>query len=459
MDLSLQYGQQLLSNLVSEDGRIQRIAEALGKDADVYLVGGTVRDALLGIPPKDLDLAVATAPSEVLQALVKAGIHCIPTGLKHQTVTAVPDGFGNVEITTFRGPGMTPAGGAVIGSSIEEDLKYRDFTINALAFSVRDKKIVDVSNGLSDLTNKILRAVGNAKARFSEDPLRAIRLVRFQAQLGYSMEAGTREAAKEARNALESVSVERLREEFSKILISVRPAEGLMNLLELGFLDLYSPELVTCVDFEQNRFHRADVFRHTLEVVQNTEPDLVLRLAALFHDIGKPPTLSVEGEDRHFFLHEKVGAEMTEEILTRLKYPNSIVDQVVTLVRTHMRPLDAGPPGLRRLLRDTGELYPAWRKLKESDALACRVDPDEYRTRLEVFDKAIAEVQAGPKLSPLSSLAIDGNDLIEMGMKPGRPMGDLLRALHEKVLDDPALNVRETLLDLASEMSGLKGTR
>ena len=174
-----------------------------------------------------------------------------------------------------------------------------------------------------------------------------------------------------------------------------------------------------------------------------TNSNLVLRLAALLHDVGKPATLSVDEQgERHFYLHEDVGAKMAQEILFRLRASGEIADQVSTLIKTHMRPLDAGPGGLRRLLRDTGDLYSLWRELKEADASACKIDPENLRQQFVDFDTNMAEVLKGPKVSPLKSLAINGNDLQEIGVPFVRQIGELLRALHERVLDDPALNER-----------------
>ena len=422
-------------------------------DADLHLVGGSVRDALLGLPNYDLDLATALTPLEIVARLERADIRVVATGLKHQTVTAVPvSGGPNVEITTFRGPGLSPNGGVIASNSIVEDLCYRDFTINAMALNLLSGELIDPHCAVDDLKQLTLKAVGSPHERYSEDPLRMLRLLRLACRLDLNIEAQTLATVRKDGPLLKTVSIERVRDEFSKLLVSPHPGRGLRLLARLDLLVHFLPELIPCIDFEQNRFHPLDVFEHTISVVEKTSSDLVLRLSALFHDIGKPPTLSIDAEtgDRHFFRHESIGAEMTATLMERLRYPHRTIDAVVTLVATHMRPLEAGPGGLRRLLRDTGELFPAWRELKEADAASCAMDPEVLSSQLRIFDTAMIEVQAGPAVSPLKNLALNGHDVLSAGVPAGPQVGLALRALHERVLDDPSLNTRERLLEILS---------
>ena len=424
-------------------------------EPELFLVGGTVRDALLGLEGHgDYDLAIGLPPETILAKLESSGVHVIPTGLRHQTVTAV---FENpkrhVEITTFRGPGMNPLGGVVQSDSIETDLAYRDFTINAMAFGLREKKLIDPLQGAEDLSRRLIRCCGDARKRFQEDPLRILRAVRIASVLGFSISPETAAEISSQAAMLAKVSMERIRDEVERILLAPGIRRGFEMLAEFGLLIWCIPELVPSVGCEQNRFHSADVYHHTLDVVENTEPDLILRLSALFHDVGKPHTISIDEVtgDRHFFKHETVGADITVEALKRLKFSNEIIDATSQLVRTHMRPTDAGAPGLRRLLRDTGEYYDRWRALKEADTLATNIDRNAFREHIADFDRRMEEVKRGPKLSPLSSLAIRGSDLLELGMKQCPQIGEILRALHEQVLDDPSLNSRETLLEIVRE--------
>lgn len=451
--------QKRLHNL-REEPRVKRLCSVLGSDAQLHLVGGTVRDALLDIPCQDLDLASRLLPAEISDRLEAADIRIIPTGLKHQTVTTVPiAGQGGVEITTFRGPHISPEGGVKAVDSIEEDLHYRDFTINALAFDLETGSLIDCTGGIDDLRDKIVRAVGDPADRYAEDPLRILRMIRFACQDDFVLEEHTKLASMEFARCIPEISVERVRDEFSKVILSENPSRGVSLLHELGFLEHFLPEIEAFYDFEQNEYHYLDLFNHTLEVVEKTPSDLVLRLSALFHDVGKPVTLSVDEQGvRHFFRHECIGTDMTRDILERLRYPRSLTEQVATLVSTHMRPLTAGPGGLRRLLRDTGELFPLWRKLKEADTTSINVDQEEVRKELDAFDQGIEEVKKGPQVSPLKSLAVNGNDLLSLGIPEGPEVGRVLRALHERVLDDPELNERETLLELAREMHEDSGT-
>lgn len=442
------------------DPRVKKLLTALGEEAQLHIVGGTVRDAYLGKTNADIDLASAFPPEILTERLLKQGIKLIPTGLKHQTVTTVPlDGLPGIEITSFRGPHLSPLGGAIVSNSIDEDLKYRDFTVNAMAYDLSSSRFLDPQGGMADLEQKILRAVGNAKERFAEDPLRTLRLVRFATTLDLIPDPETFSAAQASVLELEHVSVERIREEFNKTLLSNSPKMGIRLLLTLGAMDYIIPEILTFVGFEQNTYHTADLLTHTLEVLQKTSPVLPLRLAALLHDVGKPPSLTIDepSGDRHFYRHEVIGAAMSRKILRYLRYSNELVDAVCTLVSTHMRPIEAGAGGMRRLLRDTSELFPLWRELKYCDASSCKIDIETLQQRLEKFDQDMAKIQQGPELSPLSSLAISGRDLLEAGLKEGPIIGEILRALHERVLDSPELNEKLTLLALAQEMGKLKG--
>lgn len=450
--------QEAIQPLV-DDPRIELIDRALGPDAALCLVGGTLRDTLRS-PNKignvsDLDLSSILSPAEARERLNSAGLRVIPTGLKHQTLTVLAkENTAPVELTTFRSLGMRPEGGVVHGQTIEEDLSYRDFTVNALAYVIREKRLVASEQALEDLRHSILRTVGDPAQRFSEDPLRILRLVRLASEHGFSIERTGFATATQMVKLLCGVSAERVREEFSRTLLSCRPADGFRNLQALGALQLFWPEISVFHGFEQNSYHKADLFEHTLEVVERSSSELTLRLAALFHDVGKPPTLSVdEAGERHFYRHESVGIPLAREALSRLRYPNQVIDDVCTLVATHMRPLVAGAAGLRRILRDTGELYPSWRALKESDSLACKIDSATVAQQLADFDATMLSIQNEPKVSALSNLAIRGQDLLELGIEAGPAIGKILRALHERVLDEPSQNDKATLLVLAKELA------
>lgn len=462
------------------DCRVKALGEAL-TPAELYLVGGCVRDALLCRPIHDIDLATNLTPEQLRSTLETKGFRVIPTGLKHQTVTVLLESHPHpVEITTFRSKGISNASPQSIGASIEEDLQYRDFTINALAVRVGDpQKVLSVQGAVQDISSRTIRAVGDARERFEEDPLRLLRMVRLAVELGCSIEEKTLTEATASASSIQSVAVERIRDEFSRIVCSPHPSRGVQLLHTSNLLQQFLPELSKCAGFAQNRFHHLDVFDHSLLVVDNTlallendasassngenhleseltiseEQRLILGLAALLHDIGKVETLSTDDQgERHFYRHESIGADMAREILSRLYYPNRVVEQVYRLISTHMRPLGAGPAGLRRLLRDTGEVFSMWRLLKEGDASACLMDPLQLAKELAEFDREIAHIRSQPDVSPLKNLAINGSDILALGLAEGPQVGVILRALHEMVLDDPELNQRETLLQRAKHL-------
>ncbi len=437
--------------LIETSKKISRIVSAL--DSKCYIVGGMVRNALLNIEKGDIDLTCKLSPEDMLERL--SDFRVIPTGLQHQTITVVnnieeSDDKENIEITSFRTLGMSPEGGLKLGESIEEDLSCRDFNINAIAYDIKNNRIIDPYNGLKDLENKVIQAVQDPKTRFSEDPLRIMRMLRFSSELDFEIESSTLGAAKDLYLELKKCSIERIREEFSKLLIGKNPSRAIALMQEIGIMDLFIPEFSTCYSFEQNKYHHKDVFFHTLDVIENIEPKLLLRLSAFFHDIGKPPSLSVDEQgERHFYKHEHIGADMTKEIMKRLKYPNKLTKEVAILVHTHMRPTQAGKPGLRRILRDTEPVFSEWRKLKEADSLAVRDDVEELNKELQEFDIAIEEVKNESFESPFANLAINGDDLIELGLEPSIQFKEILSELQEDVLDNPELNNKAELIKRA----------
>lgn len=439
---------------LSADPRLALISEALG-DAQVFLVGGCVRDHLLRRSQGDLDLAVNLLPQEMTARFQKAGIKVIPTGLQHQTITVVPIAQQPaLELTTFRSAGISATQASSFGTSIEEDLQYRDFTINAMAVAYGQSELIDPLNGLADLEANCIRCVADPLQRFTEDPLRIIRMVRIAVQLGFEIDEASSDAARSSCALLQRTAIERFRDEFTKILLSPQPARGLRLLRDLGVLELFVPELQAMVGFEQNDFHYLDLFEHSLAVLEGCPPEIHLRLAALFHDLGKISTLSIDEQgQRHFYKHEHVGATEAKEVLTRLLYSHRLIRDVVTLIQTHMRPLTAGAAGVRRILRDTEGLYPQWRELKIRDAEACLFDTEVLAKQLTNFDAQVAEIKSQPDVSPLRNLAINGNDLLALGLNPGPRIGRILRALHEEVLDTPEKNQREYLLKRAKEIS------
>ena len=430
---------------------VQCLLQYLGSHASLHLVGGTVREAFIqgGAEQPDLDIACAYPPEKTHHLLEAQGIRVIDTGIRHGTLTALVQGQ-SVEITTFRKPGARNQ--AVYSESIAEDLQGRDFTMNAMAWDLNSNTLLDPHGGYQDLKHQCARAVGTAKERFLEDPLRILRLVRFGPARGFSVDPATAQAAQACLEQLSLVSVERVRVELEKILCSVSPAQALRTMQAWGLLSRILPELDAAVGCVQNRFHTEDVFSHTLSVVQATEPDLILRLTALFHDAGKPATLSVGADgERHFYEHEVLSESLCVQAMQRLKFSNDQIQQVRTLVRLHMRPVECGPAGIRRLMRDLGPLFSKWREFKVADAPPV-MPLSEVQARMHHFDSLVTaekqRIAQGQRQRP----AVNGDDLIALGFVPGPLLGRALRQLEELVLEDPACNIRDVLLKKALEL-------
>ena len=430
------------------DKEVSYRLEVLSEHADLYLVGGMVRDAFLGCELKDLDLAMSLTPDKAMSLLEEKSVRAIGTGIEHGTIT-IPAGDHSIEFTTFRKPSSRHQ--TEYGTSIEEDLSGRDFTINAIAFDPFKEEFIDPFDGIKHIEEGVLKAVGDPKERFLEDPLRMLRMIRFGPAQGRTVDTETFSVVGELAESLKSVSVERIREELLRILSSEFPHEGIRALLDTRLLPVVIPELVPSVGMEQNEWHFHDVFEHTLWVLERSEDDLLLRVACLLHDIGKPDTLTVDEDgNRHFYNHEHVGAEMAEQFLARLKFSKKDTKVVTSLVKHHMRPLDCGPAGVRRIMRDLGEEFDRWLLIKRADAPP--VMPEEefeqlYGEFLELV-KSERERLAGPAYG---KLALSGADLLQLGYSEGPHIGEALSRCEDAVIEDPEKNNRDTLLKIAKE--------
>lgn len=442
--------------------RLHRLQAALGQDAQLTLVGGAVRDELLGRPHADWDLATALLPEAVMARARTAGLRVIPTGLQHGTVTVILDGE-PVEITTFRSDGDYRDGrrpeSVRLGVSLVEDLARRDFTINAMAQPLEGGGLVDPHGGQSDLREGVVRAVGDPLQRFAEDGLRPLRACRFAAQLGFRIEAATLAAIPARLEVARKVAVERVFVELTKLLAGSHPEIGLERLRESGLLGLWLPELVPMKNCGQNRHHRFDVWDHTLEVVRLAPPDPALRWAALLHDSGKPGTWTKEeGEDVHFYGHEARSLEIAGAILDRLKAGHALVKEVQALVRHHgTHPEPAWSDGAcRRFLKrlaDDGLALERWAVFRLADQRAKGIeDPEREPRHQAVVSRLEALAAARPPLTA-RDLALDGDALMALAGRKGGPwLGALQGQLLEGVLEDPARNTRETLELMAREM-------
>ncbi|MBF8983517.1 CCA tRNA nucleotidyltransferase [Lutibacter sp. B2] len=414
-----------------------------------YIVGGCVRDSIIDRNPNDWDLCTNCEPDKIVE--IFNAYKVIPTGLKHGTVTIVVD-HEQFEVTTYRIDkeyidGRHPKE-VEFTNSLKEDLKRRDFTINAMAYNCKDG-LIDYYDGMTDILNEKIRSVGNPIERFSEDYLRMIRAIRFSTQLEYNIEVETSKAIKKLSENITNISSERIREEINKILLSEKPSRGFKLLNETGLLKYILPELQACIQFDQkNPFHDKDVFEHIMSVLDHTEKDLVLRIAALLHDIGKPKCFTLdENHIGHFYNHHMIGMDITEDILKRLKYDNKTAEGVKILVKEHMCTYDkVTPKAVKRLINRVGLDYiERLFKLQIADIKGSK-EPHDFSSVKRVKELCRKVINEKQPIS-VKDLDINGYDLIQLGITRGKEMGVLLNDLLEKVLDNPALNEKELLIN------------
>lgn len=418
---------------------------------EAYAVGGCVRDSILGREPEDWDITTSATPQQV-KALFR---RTVDTGLKHGTVTVLL-GSSSFEVTTYRIDGIYEdnrhPSAVTFTRNLTEDLKRRDFTINAMAYN-EQVGLVDEFEGLRDMEQKTIRCVGNPKERFSEDALRMMRAVRFAAQLSYKIEADTKAAISLLASHLQTISPERIQTELLKLMLSDHP-DYLEAAYETGITAQILPEFDVCMETKQNNIHHnTTVGRHILRALCKTEAIKEERLALLFHDMGKPLTKKTDekGVD-HFYGHGEKGEEMTLQIMKRLKFDNNTIHKVARLVRFHDYPITPDARGVRRAVARIGEdLFSSFLHVAAADVLA----QSDYRRKEKVealthVGELYKEILAAKNCLSLKNLAVTGTDLIAQGMTPGKEMGQVLQGLLEDVIDNPEHNQREYLLHLAA---------
>lgn len=431
---------------------------------EAFIVGGCVRDSVLGKTPNDWDITTSARPEQVKTIFGRT----VDTGIEHGTVTVIVDRIhaGNeikdavpytFEVTTYRVDGeyrdhRRPAE-VTFTASLEEDLKRRDFTINAMAYN-DEEGIVDIFGGMDDLEKGIIRCVGSAGERFDEDALRILRAVRFAAQLGFVIEEETKLAMVKQAKFLKDISAERIQVELTKLITSPYP-DKLIDAYELGLTAIILPEFDAMMKTEQNNpYHQYNVGIHTIKVMENVPPDKILRYSALLHDSGKPSTRTTDDEGvDHFYEHPEASEKIAKAVLRRLKLDNDTIDRTCKLVANH----DFGINGVskkqfRRFLSRLGaEYFEELMSLKEADIAG----QSKYRLkeRLEVLDSMHSfyeEIVENSYCLTIKDLAIDGRYLIEvLGMTPGKQMGVILKRLLDCVLESPELNTVERLTELA----------
>lgn len=424
------------------------------KGYEAYIVGGCVRDSLLNRTPSDWDITTNAKPKTVVDIFENLGHRVIPTGMKHGTITIMIDGVG-YEVTTYRVDGEYDDNRhpkkVTFTNSLKEDLSRRDFAINAMAYSPKNG-LIDIYGGIDDLSNKEIRCVGNAIERFSEDALRMIRAIRFSCQLGFELTQSVINAICDLSSNIKSVSAERVREEFCKILASDKVTDGICHLGQSGLMWYIIPELYATLKFKQhNKHHDKDIFWHTLSVVENVEPKLELRLSALLHDIGKSKCFSKDENDvGHFYNHARISADMSKEILKRLKFDNKTIDEVGKLIYSHMISTDLNTKSIKKLINRVGKnnIYNLI-ELMISDRKGCAKGYRNYDDILELKNKVSKILNEKQPLS-VKDLDINGYDLIKLGYK-GREIGEMLDILLASVLESPELNSREVLLQMTTK--------
>lgn len=419
---------------------------------EAYAVGGCVRDSIMGRTPDDWDIATSADPQEVKKLFRRT----VDTGIQHGTVTVMLQKTG-YEVTTYRIDGEYEDNRhpkqVVFTKSLEEDLKRRDFTVNAMAYHPKDG-LIDLFDGLGDMEKKCIRCVGHAGERFSEDALRIMRGVRFSAQFGYMIEDETTQAARELSENLKSVSAERIQVELVKLLISDHP-DFLRTAWELGITKIVLPEFDACMETPQNNPHHCySVGEHTLQCLRFVRADKILRLTMLLHDIGKPLTRTTDekGKD-HFKKHPGESARIAEDILRRLKFDNDTMRKVCRLVKYHDWSIDLESDVkisvVRRLIAGIGEdAFPDMFEINRADLLTqssyLREEKLAKQQRLEALYREIRE--KGECLS-LRELAVGGRDLLEKGLNPGKEVGEILQRMFADVLEHPEHNKKEYLLN------------
>ena len=425
--------------------RIIRTVEAAGYEA--YAVGGCVRDALLGRTAHDWDVTTSAKP-EIIKSLFE---HTVDTGIKHGTVTVL-QGKTGYEVTTYRLDGIYLDGRhpekVEYTSLLSEDLKRRDFTINAMAYHPQ-KGLVDLFDGRKDLENRVIRCVGNPIERFTEDALRMMRAVRFSAQLDFSVEEKTQAAIKMLCANIRKVSHERIADELIKTITSEHP-ERFLNMYELGLTRYIMPEfdrMVACT--QNNRYHCYTVGIHTIKVLENVPADKVLRLAALLHDVGKLTTKTVENGTDHFFGHCIESVRIGRGILKNLKLDNDTINKVCILIRHHDPEFPPTENGVRRLMHEvTPALMPALIALMRADVEGKSSAARLTAGNIDLYEKLYKEIEERGDCIYIKDLAVSGSDLINVGVKKGEDIGKCLNNLLEIVMDEPEKNKKETLLNI-----------
>lgn len=435
-------------------GDVKKIIQTLQEAGyEAYAVGGCVRDSLLGRIPSDWDITTSAEPAEVKRLFRRT----FDTGIQHGTVTVLFDKTG-YEVTTYRIDGRYEDGRhpaeVTFTPNLEEDLKRRDFTVNAMAYN-DEAGLIDCFGGAEDLEKGVIRCVGEPAERFHEDALRIMRAVRFAAQLDARIEESTATAIRKLAPTLTRISAERIQVELVKLLISDHP-EKMRDLYALGITAVILPEFDRIMETEQNNPHHCySVGEHTIHTLMNVENSKVLRLTMLFHDFGKAETRTTDekGID-HFYGHPQISTKMAGKIMRRLKFDTDTMNRVCRLVEKHDVSVEPTPKAVRHAASGMGtELFPLFLQVKKADTLG---QSDYLRRekldRIQKVEQIYRDILQREECLSLKQLALNGRDLIALGVQPGQEMGDLLESMLQMVLDDPARNDRAFLTEYIKKL-------
>ena len=416
-----------------------------------YLVGGAVRSYISGVKPSDYDFATDALPDQIISIFKNV----IPTGIDHGTVTVRFEGM-ELEVTTFRIDGTYTNSrhpdSIAYSASIYEDLKRRDFTINAMAIDPITDKLIDPQNGKKDLKDKIIRAIGIPEERFAEDGLRVLRACRFASQLQFTIEEKTLKGMMQEASRLNLISSERIRDEITHILLSEKPSTAFYIMKETEVFKYVIPELLEGVGMMQKGMHKFDVFEHSIIAADFAEKDIIIRLAALLHDVGKPRCLAFKDGEPTFYNHDIISAKMAEEILIRLKFPKYVIKETIHLIKLHMFNYSEewSDSAVRRFISKAGvENIQNLLKLRYADRGGMMGKTHQCPADTSLINRINRLLEKESAFS-IKNLNIDGNILFsKAGIPKGPQMGSVLQFLLDSILEDPSQNNEEKLIEIA----------
>ncbi|MFZ7111115.1 MAG: CCA tRNA nucleotidyltransferase [Desulfatiglandales bacterium] len=414
-----------------------------GAGYEAYIVGGAVRDMVKRRPVSDWDIATSAKAEGIKRIFQDKSFF----SLKHETVTLVDNGR-HYEVTPFKSRQGN--------GTLEEDLGYRDFTVNAMAYDPAEDRTIDPYGGREDITGKLVRAVGNPRDRFVEDPIRLLRAVRVATELGFKVEAETLSVMTMLADQIAAAAKERIRDEMMRILLCPKPSTGFNLMKRTALLDVFLPELLEGYGKRQNpRYHRYTVYKHIMATVDQVEAEPVLRLTALLHDIAKPRVREKIAGTFRFYGHEEASAALAGEIMTRFRFSKEMTGLVTHLVRHHeiMYESKWGDSAIRRLIRRVGrENMDRLLAFRKADLLAHGID-GVHLNLISELEERVEKIIRGPLALKARDLEVDGNTVMEiMKLSPGREVGKALDHLMEQVMDHPDWNTRERLVALLKAM-------